>query len=301
MVSPFSRIHVMVDIETMATGTDAALASLGAVAFTPLQPGTPGVIFERSIDLDSCVKAGLALDADTILWWMKQSDSAREAVCRMPRVALGTALTSFAAWYRNLPANFPSGMHVAGQGICVWGCGAAFDNAILRTAFAKAGGTLPWTRKEDRCYRTLRELYPEVPLPERAAEHEALADAVFQAEHLGRILRHIETRNFRHEETRNWTELHPQRPVPFGSMVTLDKTVDVSMRCVKDNNGWRWQIVAGNFRCIDGAGIDGFHATLEDAQKACEFAWLMSTAFVHSPANAPSAATAASPATAGVP
>jgi exodeoxyribonuclease VIII len=67
----------------------------------------------------------------------------------------------------------------------VWGNGADFDLPILSAAYVAAGfGGPPWKPYNGRCYRTLKNLRPDVPRPERrGTAHNALDDAVFQAEH----------------------------------------------------------------------------------------------------------------------
>jgi hypothetical protein len=72
----------------------------------------------------------------------------------------------------------------------------------------------------------------------------------------------------------NWSELHSQRPVPSGAMVTCEQKCTLSLRCIKEVEGWRWQIVIESFRPIEGSQIDGLHDSLETAQKACENAFI---------------------------
>jgi hypothetical protein len=73
----------------------------------------------------------------------------------------------------------------------IWGNGASFDNAILAELYRVAKHPSPWEYWNDRCYRTLKNLYKQVvPPPERkGTHHNALDDAVFQAEHAVSILK----------------------------------------------------------------------------------------------------------------
>ena len=67
--------HVMVDLETMGTGSYAAIVSIGAVKFYPDEPFDPATAesFYAVISLASAMKAGLRVDADTVMWWPRSS------------------------------------------------------------------------------------------------------------------------------------------------------------------------------------------------------------------------------------
>jgi exodeoxyribonuclease VIII len=91
---------------------------------------------------------------------------------------LPKALAEFSAWY-NLNA----------FGLPVWGNGATFDNVILSNAYKAAGLERPWGRFGDRCYRTLKNLHPDVKMHRIGEHHHALADAVTQGLHLVDIFR----------------------------------------------------------------------------------------------------------------
>lgn len=164
--------HVMVDLETLGTGSNAVIISIGAVEFTVA--GGAGRDFYMNVDPQSCVDAGLKIDPDTVMWWMKQSDEARRVFSQDVSNPLSRALLYFSDW-------FP-------QGACLWGNGATFDNVILSNAYKAVGLKQPWSYRADRCYRTLKNLYPQV-LPDDlgGVAHNALADARYQAAHLIKI------------------------------------------------------------------------------------------------------------------
>jgi len=65
--------NIMLDLETMGNGNNAAIIAIGAVKFD--QDITDR--FYKTIDLDSSVDVGLEIDPSTVLWWMKQGDDAR--------------------------------------------------------------------------------------------------------------------------------------------------------------------------------------------------------------------------------
>ncbi len=163
--------EIMVDLETMDTKPTAAIVAIGAVAFCD------GEIFDEfyvNVSLQDNVDCGRTISGDTIMWWMSQSDAARGALKR-DCSSLWAALHQFSGW---LQAN---GVEL------VWGNGAAFDNVILEDAFRSVNHGLPWKFYNDRCYRTVKNMFPEVKLERVGEHHNALDDAKSQALHLMRI------------------------------------------------------------------------------------------------------------------
>jgi hypothetical protein len=163
-------MHIMIDLETMGTRPTAPIVSIGAVAFDK-----DGIHekFYRVIDLDSAVDAGAIIEPGTVLWWLAQSDDARKALTDDIAEPIGNVLEQFRMFIVALPA-------IAG----VWGNGATFDNVLLAEAYKRLGMEAPWPFWKDRCYRTVKNLYPAVELVRVGTLHNALADARTQAEHL---------------------------------------------------------------------------------------------------------------------
>lgn len=162
-------MHVMLDLETMGNSAQAPIIAIGAVEF---DANGLGHTFYEVVDLESSMRLGLHPDASTIMWWMQQSDEARAAFKR-PGVQLVEALTNFANW---LAPN-----------VELWGNGAAFDNAILSSSYRAANLMQPWKFWNDRCYRTVKAMYPQIKLERVGTYHNALDDAKSQAEHLIQI------------------------------------------------------------------------------------------------------------------
>ena len=168
---------VMLDLETMGTSNDAAIVAIGAVEFDVVA-GPIGEVFYRTIDLSSAVAEGGVIDAATVMWWLRQSDAAREALYgRGDTLHIRQGLHEFAAW-----------MSARGKDVKVWGNGAAFDNVILAQAYRRMGLPVPWQHWDDRCYRTVRALYPDIQMQRTGVHHNAGDDAVSQAQHLLQIL-----------------------------------------------------------------------------------------------------------------
>lgn len=170
-------IDVMIDTETMGTGPDGALMSIGAVFFDE-SSGQMGAEFYRNIHLATAVAAGAEMDASTVLWWLSQSEEARMAL-RMSAEPIGEVLPAFADWLRR---------HGPGDAdLRVWGNSPAFDCVKIERAMGRLGIATPWKFWNERCYRTVRERAPSVELDERQGLHNALEDAKYQARHLLKI------------------------------------------------------------------------------------------------------------------
>ena len=167
-------MQVMLDLETMGNGANAAIIAIGAVSFDE-----NGVAdrFYRQVSLQSSASIGLECDPSTVMWWMQQSDDARSAFKDNDKAYhICVALADFAKWFADV------------GGVEVWGNGAAFDNVILSNAYRKSGATQPWKFWNDRCYRTVKAMNPRVTAERVGTYHNAVDDAETQAVHLLKIL-----------------------------------------------------------------------------------------------------------------
>ena len=161
--------HAMVDIETLGSRPGAVIASIGAVAFTP-----EGVVaeFECNVSLHGQQEAGLHMDPDTVLWWMRQSDAAREQTFRKVGAPLFNALTDLAAF-------------ASDEGVQdYWSHGATFDLVLLHEASIKVGA--PPMIKDFRRARDTRTLFEITGVNPRTfmgtgTAHNAVDDARAQA------------------------------------------------------------------------------------------------------------------------
>jgi exodeoxyribonuclease VIII len=167
---------IMLDLETMGTGPDAAIVAIGAVEFSDYE--RRGDHFYALIDLASSVAAGGIMDPSTVRWWMQQSDHARADITGKNPLNIYMALRRFAEF---------AASH--GSEVRIWGNGAAFDNVILRQAYIRAGIEPPWKYSNDRCYRTVAATRKDIPIIRTGTHHNALDDAISQARHIHAILR----------------------------------------------------------------------------------------------------------------
>lgn len=178
-------LDVMIDLETYGQTPGCGIISIGAVFFSP-STGEFGRELYLVVSKKTCLEAGLHEDVETLLWWDSQSNSARKALIQaengLPSETVG--LSSALVQLRDF-------LHPSTK-VTVWGNGSDFDNAILACAYRALRWPLPWKFWNNRCYRTLKNLHQEIPIPKRTGVyHNALDDAKTQAEHAMMILRKV--------------------------------------------------------------------------------------------------------------
>ncbi len=165
-------MHIMIDLETMGTRPNAPIISIGAVSFDAW-----GIrdTFYRDVTLHSSVKSGAVIDPSTVLWWLRQDKAAQDAFeeGQDEALSLEQALRDFSQFV----CSYGDGL----KG--VWGNGASFDNVIMHESGKRCRvGT--WEFWKDRCYRTVKSMFPDVPFERSGTHHNALDDARSQALHL---------------------------------------------------------------------------------------------------------------------
>ncbi|END0230490.1 3'-5' exoribonuclease, partial [Escherichia coli O157:H26] len=174
IITSTSRVwyHLMIDLETMGTNTNAPIVVIGAVFFDP-QTGEIGPVFYIVISLTDAMNTGAVPDGGTIEWWLKQSSEARAAILT-DQVKLKDALSRFREFINEYSDE---------KLVQVWGNGATFDNAILRTSYEHLDIPCPWRYYNDRDVRTIVELGKAIDFDARTAipfegeRHNALDDA----------------------------------------------------------------------------------------------------------------------------
>lgn len=173
MLKQESRFEdVMLDLETMATSTNAVVISLGAVYFDKDKTGDT---FYRVLDADEQIARGREVNQGTMDWWAKQNPEAR-AVFDVAGFPVQTVLEQFAEF-------------LGDRNLKIWGNGSDFDNILVGSLYEMWGMKKPWSYSNNRCYRTLKNIaipHGSHALPKRkTVHHNALDDAVYQAELAG--------------------------------------------------------------------------------------------------------------------
>ena len=136
--------HVMIDLETLGNKAGCVITSIGAVEFN-LSTGQTGRTFYHTIDIQSCLDAGLFIQGDTLKWWFQQSKEAQEALF-VDTKTLKEVLYLFRTWIQELGIDK----------LEVWGNSNRFDMGILAQGYYATGSKeIPWKYSLERDVRTL--------------------------------------------------------------------------------------------------------------------------------------------------
>lgn len=176
--------NLMLDLETTSIRPNAGIRSIGACFFDEEEIG---LRFSCNISLASVSGHLFHLDLDTMSWWDKQSVEARNAL-NEDQTNITHALLRFSGFINPVK-----------DVVKVWGNGAGFDNVILQNAYKTMGLELPWNFRNDRCMRTLKNLFPlneeeyqdlkNQWIRDKLVSHIAEHDAVMQAQMMQKIMR----------------------------------------------------------------------------------------------------------------
>jgi len=180
---------VSIDLETLSSGFDAPILSIGAVAFNR-KTGVIGPTYYAEIKLDDALRFGRA-SASTLTWWMQQDAKAKRVFAESDKkVTVYEALRGLNDFIRSLPA-----------GVFVWGNGSSFDITILERHFDVLRARTPsgeglvqeWKYWDVRDMRTIVDAanYDTRKHPRVGTYHNALDDARFQAEVIAACLMRI--------------------------------------------------------------------------------------------------------------
>ena len=172
---------LMLDTETAGMPPNGALLSMGAVFFD-LATETTGPTFSQTIHLATSVRDGGTMCPSTFMFWLGQSEEARKAV-RFGGQDIRKVLQDFSDWIAETCRH---------EDVRIWANSPNFDLSIVGGAYDRAGIKRPWHWSAERDFRTVRKMYPAVEYTfedKGDGAHNALADAVFQAEHLFKIKR----------------------------------------------------------------------------------------------------------------
>lgn len=81
----------MIDLETFGVNKTAVIVQIGACYFDRVT-GEIGETFKVNISPVSGVKAGCRMDAQTVSWWMGQSDAARASILAEPQLDINEVM-----------------------------------------------------------------------------------------------------------------------------------------------------------------------------------------------------------------
>lgn len=177
-----TAFHHMIDLETIDTAPTAGILSIGIVAFNP-DTGELGPTLYRRLGYDQARMYGTE-SADTLQWWSRQNPATRSEAFTAEHDATIAAF-EVAEFIR----------HTAG----VWGNGATFDITITEHWLNVLGAGVPYRYGMSRDCRTVEELARYIGITRkqfirRGDHHNALDDAIYQAEYISGMWRGLTVR-----------------------------------------------------------------------------------------------------------
>ncbi len=171
--------NVMIDLETLGTGSDAMILSVAAVEFNPDNGATKETFYSK-VDIDSYkpYTGCFTMDGATLTWWMTTApEAARREAFLGERLPLKTVLENLAAWIN------------ARGNVKPWSHGSCFDIPILSHSFKILGMDTPWKFWDIRDTRTLYDVagvnlktLAVTPAARAYPEHHAVGDCLRQIE-----------------------------------------------------------------------------------------------------------------------
>lgn len=178
-------MHIMLDLETLDTGSRSVVTAIGAVAFDPAGDTLGDKFYvELTDDLATQTRAGRTISGDTVVWWMRQGQAAQQIFQPKTPEQASVRVTTHDGLFM-----FEDFIRANGdRDVQLWGNGADFDNIILGSLYEDLFLHKPWSYSRNRCFRTMKNL-PGAPgkTARQGTHHNALDDALTQARHLQEI------------------------------------------------------------------------------------------------------------------
>lgn len=167
----------MIDLETVGLTPNSAIVSIGAVIFDPRFGKVSKSTFYSELDWAA---QNRAMDKGTLEWWQKQSEIVKEPFLY--------GMDDLEQSLKDLTLFLPKDCRV-------WGNGSIFDIGMLEDAYRQYGLPIPWMYWNIMDCRTIKFIFESMCGGySRAAggtKHNALDDAVFQAEYVCDMWRKI--------------------------------------------------------------------------------------------------------------
>jgi|TARA_R110001592_G_scaffold1700_3_gene10016 hypothetical protein len=162
-------MDIMLDLETLSTKPDATVLTFGACKFNPYKQEDidKGIYFR--INVDEQITLGRDVDDSTVEWWGKQAEDVREEALgdgdRITLEQFTKELNRFIVGAKN-----------------IWAQGPVFDIVILENLYRQLGLPCPWQFWQIRDSRTLLSTHGDPREKNKVGLHNALEDAVSQAQ-----------------------------------------------------------------------------------------------------------------------
>lgn len=188
---------VMIDIETLATSSNAAVIQIGACTFDEKSEFLVSIDpngYDGRCGLEEWHDKDYRIDERTVAWWEEQGEAARESLQINQVANPSIALHELEKWLKS--TGFQKSYRTSGRS--VWANGVQFDISILRYMYLVERGdnnATPWHYRQEKDLRTLFRLFANhFPkgdmnrLRRGLVKHRADHDCIAQVRSLRKIL-----------------------------------------------------------------------------------------------------------------
>lgn len=177
----------MIDLEFLDTRPSSAILAIAIVEMNTetLEVGEGVKVL---CDATDCMRRGMTVSADTILFWTKQDSKTLDDAFG-PDLKYRLTLELSLIKVTNV-----LGSIAAKDKIQIWQNGS-LDASILTYAFDMFSRPVPFEFWQVNDYRVLRNLYPDLcaSVKREGPKHQCLEDAKHQAKELMAVLKHLRT------------------------------------------------------------------------------------------------------------
>lgn len=183
------RIDIVVDLETLGTGSNAPIFQIGAIAIDA-RTGEEYGYFNGLCDFQTLEN----IDGGTLKWWLKTNHELFAQLSQQGednKLSAKDLISSFVTWIEGMQND------VGVDNVYLWGNGILFDNCIIRANCEKYKINYPIVYRNDRDLRTIYELAANkvgavdgyafrqtIKIDEERIEHDGLSDARHEAKAL---------------------------------------------------------------------------------------------------------------------
>lgn len=170
-------MDLMLDIETLGTRPKCVVLTIGVVKFDPRQTGTKQTLYLKP-NIDEQSNLGREIQEDTVAWWEQQADDVKEeALSNDNRISVTETLKELNKFFVGVNN--------------MWAQGPAFDFVIMEDLYRDFKMPTPWNFWQIRDSRTLFGVHGDPRQKGKAGLHNALEDAVSQAQAVQTVFKRI--------------------------------------------------------------------------------------------------------------
>lgn len=173
------KVGIMKDIESLDLGPKSVVTQLAFVAFDMDDPEDQFRVVSEYLPIQPQIFLGRTINADTVIWWMNQSEEARAGFKQNTGNDMDELTSLVNSFNRKL-----SQVIEGADDYEIWARGPQFDIVNIETLFGDCGEQVPWKYDRVRDLRTLMKLAgvatADVIRPADQIDHVALDDCRYQ-------------------------------------------------------------------------------------------------------------------------